>query len=274
MNHLIDDGHSQKYIDKSLQILTAAEKQMIPLKLMGSVAVKLHSPHWIEFHEKTMQRHAKDLDFVSFSKYRGKVASVLEGLGYHLMRTTTPQEDRVIYLDNQGMHVDIFFDKLTMCHTIDFKNRLQIDTRTISLSDILLQKIQIVKITENDIKDVMILLREHDIGAQENETINANYIAKLFSNDWGFYYTATNNLKLIKEKLSENTYKSIFKEADINDIVSKVDKLLNIIENEPKSASWRTRARTGTRKKWYQDVEEVQVGGAFESELAKLLKGE
>jgi hypothetical protein len=46
-----------------------------------------------------------------------------------------------------------------------------------------------------------------------------------------------------------------------------------VIENGPKSTSWKVRARTGTKKKWYQDVEEVQVGGEFESELAKLLKG-
>ena len=273
MNQLTNDESPRNYTEKASQILASAEKEKIPLRLMGSVAVKLHSPKWVEFHEKTMHRYAKDLDFVTFSKYRGKVASLLEGLGYHPMRTTTPQEDRLIYLDDEEMHVDIFFDKLTMCHTIDFKNRLQIDTRTISLSDMLLQKIQIVKINENDIKDVMILLREHDIGAQEDETINAEYIAKLFSNDWGFYYTATTNLELIKQKLSEDTYKSIFRKEDINDIATKIDKLLNIIENEPKSASWKMRALTGTKKKWYQDVEEVQVGGEFESELAKLLKG-
>lgn len=273
MNQLNNDGERHNYTDKALQILAAAEKEMVPLKLMGSVAVKLHSPKWAEFHEKKMQRYAKDLDFVTFAKYRGKVASLLEGLGYHSMRTTTPQEDRLIYLDDEEMHVDIFFDKLVMCHTIDYKNRLQIDTRTVSLSDILLQKIQIVKINENDIKDIIILLREHEVGAVENETINAQYIAKLFSNDWGFYYTATTNLKLIIEKLSDNTYRTIFKKEDINDIASKIDKLLNTIENEPKSASWKMRALTGAKKKWYQDVEEVQVGGEFESELAKLLKG-
>jgi hypothetical protein len=159
-----------------------------------------------------------------------------------------------------------------MCHTIDFRNRLEMDPRTISISDIMLEKLQIVKINEKDIKDVMILLREHEVGMRENETINTAYISKLFSNDWGFYYTATTNLKLIKAKLNDS-YRSIFREEDISDIADKIDKLLNAIENEPKSTSWKMRARTGPRKKWYQDVEEVHVGGEFESELARLLKG-
>lgn len=273
MSNLTNHGESQKYVEKALQIAEIAEKSAIPMKLMGCIAVKIHCPNWSEFHEHTMQRHATDLDFMTLSKYRGKVESMLGSLGYHPMRTTTPREDRLIYLDNDDMHVDVFFDKLSMCHTIDFKNRLQIDHQTISLSDIVLEKLQIVKINEKDIKDVMILLREHAIGSDENETINGDYIAKLFSNDWGFYYTATNNLKLIKEKLNENNYRTIFKEEDIKDIANKIDKLLNVIENEPKSTSWKVRARTGTKKKWYQDVEEVQVGGEFESELAKLLKG-
>ena len=42
-------------------------------------------------------------------------------------------------------HIDIFFDKLEFCHIIDFRGRLEIDYPTISLSDILLQKMQIVQ---------------------------------------------------------------------------------------------------------------------------------
>jgi hypothetical protein len=273
VRNLTEPGVSAKYIEKASQIAMAAEKERIPLKLMGCVAVKVHSPKWSEFHENMMQRHATDLDFMTLSKYRGKVTSMLESLGYHPMRTTTPREDRLIYLDNEDMHVDVFFDKLSMCHVIDFKNRLEIDPRTISLSDIMLEKLQIVKINEKDIKDVMILLREHDIGTHESETINADYIAKLFSNDWGFYYTATVNLKLIKDKLNENSYQSIFKKEDVEDIADKIDKLLNTIENEPKSTAWKMRARTGPKKRWYEEVEEVHIGGEFESELAKLMKG-
>ena len=33
---------------------------------------------------------------------------------------------------------------------------------------------------------------------------------------------------------------------------------LAIIEKEPKSVGWKLRARVGTKKQWYNDVEEVE----------------
>lgn len=241
---------------------------------MGCIAVKMHSKQLSEFHENVMKRYATDIDFMTISKYRGDVIKILTELGYSEMRTMTPREDRLIYLDKEEMHVDVFFDKLSMCHVIDFRNRLQVDSPTISLSDIMLEKLQIVKINEKDIKDVIIMLREHEIANRETEAVNSEYISKLLANDWGFYYTATTNLKLIRDRLDNSEYKKILKPEDIADVKAKIDRLLELIEQEPKSSSWKSRSKTGTKKKWYQDVEEVQVGsGEFENELAKLLKG-
>jgi hypothetical protein len=41
-------------------------------------------------------------------------------------------------------------------------------------------------------------------------------------------------------------------------IDSQVKTALAQIEREPKSLSWRLRARVGDRVKWYKDVDEVQ----------------
>lgn len=271
MTDIMDPG-SDKYTE-ALRIIAVAEKKGVPLKLIGGMAVKLHSGRWGQFLEAVMQRYPADLDFMTLSKFRVGTIEILQGLGYAPMRTIMPQADRIILVDKHDMHVDVFFDKLTMCHVIDFRDRLEIDSQTISLSDILLSKLQIVKINEKDIKDVMILLREHDVGNQENETINGVYISKLFANDWGFHHTATTNLRLVRDRLKDNHYKSIFKEEDVTDMRNKIDELLDMIEKEPKSMAWKIRARSGPKKKWYQDVEEVRVGGEFEKELAKLLKG-
>ena len=82
------------------------------------------------------------------------------------------------------MKVDVFFDRLDMNHIIDFKNRLELDFPTISLADLLLEKMQIVQINEKDIKDTIILLREHPVEDPDKETINANYVASLLAEDW------------------------------------------------------------------------------------------
>jgi hypothetical protein len=36
-----------------------------------------------------------------------------------------------------------------------------------------------------------------------------------------------------------------------------MDKLLNVITNCPKTRKWEKRAKAGTNKPWYRDVEEV-----------------
>jgi len=164
-------------------------------------------------------------------------------------------KNRAIYKDeSHNRSVDVFFDKLEMCHTLEFKNRLELDYPTIPLSDLLLQKIQIIKINEKDIKDIIILLREHQVGEFEKETVNINYIARLLSKDWGFWYTVTLNLDKTKEFLAE--YKNLA-DADRKDVETKLDNILKRIEDEPKSIQWKLRSKVGTSKKWYTEVEEL-----------------
>ena len=162
---------------------------------------------------------------------------------------------RIFYDRDRGIVVDVFFDKLEMCHDIDFKGRLEVDYPTIPLAEMLLEKLQIVQITEKDVKDVIILLREHEIGDHDDETINAKYIAKIFAKDWGFYYTATTNLKKIKQLLGSF---NALTDEDKRNVESKIDKLLDIIEKEPKSLGWKMRAKIGTKKIWYRKVEEIE----------------
>ena len=135
------------------------------------------------------------------------------------------------------------------------------------VAELLLEKMQIVNITEKDLKDSVILLAEHDIGDTDNETINGKHIASILSKDWGFSYTVTTNLQHVKEYAD----KSPLGEADNLLVKQRIARLLDIIEKAPKSLRWTTRARIGTKKKWYQDVEELRIGGEFERELAKHL---
>jgi hypothetical protein len=163
--------------------------------------------------------------------------------------------NRKVYQDEaNNRSVDLFFDKLEMCHVIDFKNRLEMDSPTISLSDLFLQKVQICKINEKDIKDIIIMLREHEVSESEKEAVNLDYIAKLLSDDWGFWYTVTSNLKKVKSFLAD--YKNLTDE-DKADVSAKIDKSLKAIDDEPKSLKWKMRAKIGTKKRWYTEVEEL-----------------
>jgi hypothetical protein len=118
----------------------------------------------------------------------------------------------------------------------------------------MLEKMQIVKINEKDIKDSIILLREHDVSDSDKETVNCVYISNLLSKDWGFYYTVTMNLNKIKTLLPRY---NVLSDEDKSIVNQRVEKLIAKIEEAPKSMKWKLRARRGTSQKWYREVEEM-----------------
>lgn len=245
-------------ITEAQKIVDAANKNGITLRIMGAAAVRIHCQKFLKLH-KLLQRELTDIDLMGYSSQGTEVSSLLESLGYIFdknMRHVAAILQRYIF--KHPVHewkVDVFFDKLEMCHTIDFKGRLELDYPTITVSDILLEKLQIVKINEKDIKDVIVLLREHEISESEKEAVNKVYISKLLSKDWGFYYTATSNLKKICNML--NKYSDVLSQEDISDVTGKINSLLDAIEKAEKSSSWKLRAKIGPKVRWYRDVEEV-----------------
>ena len=251
------DENSTTILAEGRRILNAAAQNHVNIRWMGAGAIATHSPRF-RYLLKETGRRLTDLDFMGSSKDFDRMQGLLEPLGYQPMRWVgeayTVGERSIYVHGTTGIKIDIFFDQLKMCHTIDFRKRLDADPLTISLADLLLEKMQIVRINEKDIIDTIVLLSEHDIGKNDNETINVDYISNLLSQDWGFYYTVTTNLNKIKDYPSK--YPGLAPE-NMENVRGKVDEILQAIETRPKSSSWKFRARIGTRKKWYVDVEEM-----------------
>jgi len=245
-------------IAEAKKIVDAASRKGITLRIMGAAAVRIHCQQFLNLH-KSLKRELTDIDLMGYSSQGAEISSLLESLGYLFnknMRHVAAILQRYIFKHPvHGWKVDVFFDKLEMCHTIDFRGRLELEYPTITVSDILLEKLQIVKINEKDIKDIIVLLREHEISESEKEAVNKAYISKLLSKDWGFYYTATLNLKKICNMLDK--YGDILSPEDASDVLGKINCLLDVIEKAEKSSSWKLRAKIGPRVRWYRDVEEV-----------------
>lgn len=250
-----------EFEQQAREIIDAAEKNGITLRLLGAVAFRIHCPEHRDL-QASMNRVLTDIDFAAYYKHEKAIDKFfLKDLGYESQTAAlTPglMLGRKIYFDttDKRPHIDIFFDKLNMCHVVSWeKGRLEIDKPTLSLADLMLEKLQIVRINEKDVKDVMMLLREHAIGADDQEVVNGDYISKIMAKDWGFYYTTTTNLNKIKSLLGEYDALS----PDARDLISaRIDELLVMIEKEPKSLGWKLRAKVGTKKQWYNDVEEVE----------------
>ena len=247
----------EEIVNEGVRIVETGKQQNIPLRLLGASAFRLHCPAYSEAH-KSMDRHLTDLDFITRRDVGDKALDVLKQCGYGMDRGAEllMRISQRFQTKNTAKNIvaDVFYDKLEMCHTIEIRDRLEVDYPTIPLADLMLEKMQIVKINEKDIKDSIILLREHDVSDSDKETINYVYISNLLSKDWGFYYTVTMNLNKIKTLLPKY---SVLSDEDKSIVVQRVDKLIERIEAAPKSMKWKLRARRGTSQKWYREVEEM-----------------
>jgi hypothetical protein len=243
------------FVSEAVGIAQSAEERGITLRLMGALAVSYHCPKFRHYHEK-MDRTPTDIDFASHSKHRSKLTEFLGTLGY---KTDTLSMNYPSYAEGKRciyygkVHIDVFFDELRMCHTIDWRKRLEVDSPTIPLADIVLEKLQIVEINPKDIKDLILLFLEHDVGAVDQEIINGEYISGLLSKDWGFYYTSTMNLNKTLSLMKQYIQ---LPEEEEKIVRERVQKLIDMIEKQPKSMGWKMRSRVGTKQKWYMEVEE------------------
>ncbi len=96
--------------------------------------------------------------------------------------------------------IDVFFDRLNYNHPIDYRGRLDSIRYCVSLTDLLLQKLQIVQINDKDLKDAMLLLLAGEVSPTGGRRPSiAGYVAQLMADDWGFYHTATANLDKVGE---------------------------------------------------------------------------
>lgn len=261
---------TEVFIEEGKRLVDEATRRGIPLRLLGGVAIRLHCLEFLDFAKKLMrlgegQQEYTDLDYVSYSKYRDKMKVFFKEMSYEKRRATlsSAATQRQIYFHLKGwFYVDVFFDQLRAAnHPLDFRGRLDFDTPTITATDLLLEKVQIVFPGEKDVKDTILLLRAHEVSLQEERNrLNAKFVAKKLAADWGFWYTVTTNLKGLKQYVAEDQNLS---GEDKQDITAKADSLLQAIDNEQKSTGWKIRSLIGTKKRWYNPVETSETVGEF-----------
>ena len=242
------------------RIIKEADGRKVPLRILGGAAIRMHCPNHQEMYEKLKRVPKHDMDFVTYKKFRPLTKQLFTDLGYEpyvsLMLTGATGRHRQIFNDKDGNKaIDVFLGVLEMCHNIDYEGRLDVDSPTVPLAELLLQKLQIVQTNEKDVQDTIILLLEHEIGKTDKNEINEDHIAKVLANDWGFYYTVNTKIGEIKQRLDK--YEALSAQ-DKALLVERLDKLQKRIEQEPKGFQWKMRAKAGPSVKWYRVVEEVQ----------------
>jgi hypothetical protein len=243
--------------DEMYRILSEAERQGIILRLIGGLAVKVHSPH--ASHDD-LGREYPDIDFVTDKAGRRKVGRFLTNLGYAPNRTlnTLTGDLRQLYYDEQrGRHIDVFIGDFEMCHKLPLRKRLRLEPLTVPLAELFLTKAQIVELNRKDALDMMILVLDHPVGYGDAETINLGVITRLCAKDWGLYITVSLTIKKLLNLLDEDDaiMLSDHKKRIVRERLATIQRAM---KSAPKTLSWRLRNKVGMRLRWYNEVEEIQ----------------
>ena len=241
-------------VSEGRRLLARAAEVNVPLRLLGGVAVKLRAPGELL---PAFRRTYGDLDFVTAKKEAGRAAELFRNEGYepHVAFNALHGRERLLFFDvDHDRQVDVFVGAFAMSHKIPLDARLEVDPVSIPLAELLLTKLQIAQLNEKDIRDALALLEGHPVGDADGETVNAGRIAALCAADWGLWRTITGNL---------DTCCALAPGYDVPnraEVESRLQELLHRIEAEPKTRSWKLRAKIGERKRWYELPEEVAGG--------------
>ncbi|HSS35190.1 MAG TPA: hypothetical protein VLR93_02865 [Patescibacteria group bacterium] len=259
-------------LDEALRIVGLADDRKLLVRLMGGMAIRAHAPDW----PARTRRVEVDLDFATRSRDRGAFYELLAAEGY-----TPDKRHNALFGGKQAYFVDVprnrpvdvLVDSLEMCHRFEFAGRLAASSPTLPLAELLLSKLQVVKINRKDVLDALVLLAEHPLGNDDGApdarhglgSINVPRILSFTSNDWGWWRTVTGNLDTLDQYLAVELSPE---DLDLNngravlfDAGTQIASLRTAIADAPKSTKWRLRARVGERATWYQEPEEMGHGG-------------
>lgn len=246
----------QNIHDEALRIVQTAQQQGITLRLLGGLAVRLHSP---SANHRSLARPYPDIDFATPNKQASKIEKVFDALGYVPNKNFNlfNGDVRLLFYDQENhRQIDIFVAQFMMCHKIPITERMSLEPLTIPLAELLLTKLQIFEMNEKDIRDVCALLLDHPVGDNDAETINVNRIVHLTSDDWGLWKTSTLSLAKVKRYVLTTE----MEQAQHDTLNTRLNTLEVALQTSPKSMRWKMRDRVGDKVKWYELPEEVRRG--------------
>jgi len=266
-----------EFADLVVKMISEAEQEGVILRAMGAVATYIRvrgNDVCLKLYEllgrvREGEIYFTDLDLVSYRKLSKNIEKFFRNRGFEpdYYINAFFSDKRMVFYHPQGLFsVDIFFSPLEFSHKVDLggdpkSGRLKLEHITLTAADLLLLKLQIHEITRKDVVDAAVILSCHDLSnSDEPGKINVQRIVEVLSRDWGFYYDAMNNLNTIKNFMQsyaaklEDKYVEVLRKG-----MSSVDEIVKAVETAPKSKEWIKRSKIGTKERWYNIVEDLNL---------------
>ena len=256
-------------VAEAVRIVGLADEHGLLVRIMGGLAFHVQAPTWTA----RLGIANKDIDIATQGRDRKVLAELLEAEGYTPDRrhNTLFGHKQLYFVDEPRRRpVDVLVDQFEMCHRFDLAGRLAVEHPTLPLAELLMSKLQVVKINRKDVLDALILLGEHPLApgdgigesAEPTAAISTDRITALTSNDWGWWRTTTGNLTKLVDFVAADLEDG---ELDVGrplrfDLSKQIADLRAAIDTAPKSTGWKLRSRIGDRVAWYALPEEEAHG--------------
>jgi hypothetical protein len=243
------DGGSP--IERAERLIDGATEAGLTARALGGIAVAIRCP---SARVAPLKREYHDLDIATTRSHSQGLSDFLEGEGFqgNDRFNALHGRSRMIFTAADGLHLDVLIGEFAMCHRLDLSKRLEVDPRTLGLADLLLTKLQIAELNRKDTQDLAALLLDYPL-TEDEEGINAGYVADLLARDWGWWRTVTANFGLFEHHLPALE----IPEPGTATILQRLDQLRQGVEAKKKSFAWRSRAKLGDRIAWRAEPEEV-----------------
>jgi len=266
---------ADRLMTEAMDTIDAARAQGVTLRLTGGLAIRRYCTD-LDF----MDREYSDIDYVGLSDEKKEIHQLFESLDYTENRYVTQSTDssQLQYIKNEALevmkagpegapeahgayepplvdHIDIFLDVMRMDHDIDVGERLEIDDYAISPADAFIAKMQIGKINQKDVHDVIALVKDVPLRDVDDDTsIDLLHIAEVCSHDWGLYRDITTNLDIALAMVDDYG----LTESQQDRVYARLAAIKESVESAGKSLRWRLRATVGERVAWRREIEETE----------------
>ncbi len=241
-------------VERAKRIVADAEGKGIHARLLGGLALYLLAPS-AQSHV-ALRRAYKDVDLVVPRQEGGKLTLILADAGFAPDRrfNALHGETRLLYADRDdpGLQVDVFVGVFEQCHKLDLLVGAERMAYTITPSQLLLTKLQIVQLNEKDLKDLVTMFLDWSLG-EDDKGLNRTTLSRVFGHDWGLFTTASDNLDQVDKHAGD-----YLSDAELTTVSEHSQAMRTLMASVPKSLRFRMREKIGRKLPWYDTPEEVR----------------
>lgn len=244
-------------VDVALKLIEGASEQATMLRLTGGIAILYLANRDARVRDLLLRHRTAggavfaDLDLVGYSNETKTLNKLfIEKFAFQkdkIINSLFGDRRRIYYSSDGTYHVDVFLDKLEFNHVIDLRGRLALSSPQLNDADLVLSKLQIHHVNDKDLLDIIALAA---LDMDDSGTVQR--VIDVLSNDWGFWYDATNNLQAAAKLAKELDGNPCLPEA-----TKQVHSLLERLDQSPKTKNWMKGAKRGVKKQWWIEIEDV-----------------